>query len=267
MNVPDTSDPACAAENASAVQARIFATGNHMASIPDDDQINRLAQLLDQRALPFNGLNIESLDGYLSAMVLSPNDIVIEEWQPPVWGRLPPRWDNDVERAQVDALLQDQWHLASLRARFDGDELPAYLSPLIWLPEDPHAIDDDTSGAKALDIGRAWASGFFRGVQLRESAWDAWLDGSEWINDIFLLLDQLASGEILDLDLSGVPIPITYRQRLDIVASLPDMLRNLHHHRIDALTAREPLRRTPTPERNAPCPCGSGHKYKKCCGM
>jgi uncharacterized protein YecA (UPF0149 family) len=22
----------------------------------------------------------------------------------------------------------------------------------------------------------------------------------------------------------------------------------------------------PKPERNAPCPCGSGKKYKKCCG-
>lgn len=22
----------------------------------------------------------------------------------------------------------------------------------------------------------------------------------------------------------------------------------------------------PEPKRNAPCPCGSGHKFKKCCG-
>lgn len=238
-----------------------------MPSVPDDTQVERLAQLLDQRAVPFNGLNIEALDGYLSALALSPDDIAIEEWQPPVWGRLPPRWDDDIERAQVEALLQDQWHLASMRARFDGDELPAYLSPLIWLPEDPDAIDDGASSADALDIGRDWASGFFRGVQLCEAAWDAWLDGSEWINDVFLLLDQLASGGIIDPDLTGAPVPITYRQRLDIVAGLPDMLRDLHHHRINALTPRETMRRTPAPERNAPCPCGSGRKYKKCCGM
>jgi uncharacterized protein len=238
-----------------------------MPSIPDDAQVERLAQLLDQRAVPFNGLNIEALDGYLSSLVLSPDDIAIEEWQPAVWGRLPPRWDDEVERAQVDALLRDQWHLASLRARFDGDDLPAYLSPLIWLPEDPDAIDGVVSDGNALDIGRDWASGFFRGVQMREAAWDAWLDGNEWINDIFLLLDQLASGEILDPDLTGTAVPVTYRQRLDIVAGLPDMLRDLQHHRIQALTPHEPLRRMPTPERNAPCPCGSSRKYKKCCGM
>ncbi len=239
-----------------------------MPTIPDDAQVERLAQLLDQRAVPFDGLNIEALDGYLTAIVLSPDDIAAEEWQPPVWGRLPPRWDNDQERAQVETLLQGQCHLASLRVRFDGDELPAYLSPLLWLPEDPDAVDDDAIGADAPDIGRDWASGFFRGVQLREAAWDAWLDGNDWINDIFLLLDQLASGQILDLDLdlSGTALPITYRQRLDIVAGLTDMLGDLQRHRIHALTPREPLRRTPTPERNAPCPCGSGRKHKKCCG-
>ena len=60
--------------------------------------------------------------------------------------------------------------------------------------------------------------------------------------------------------------PISYRERLEIIASLPDMLADLHHHRIQALTPHEPIRREATPDRNAPCPCGSGKKYKKCCG-
>ena len=29
----------------------------------------------------------------------------------------------------------------------------------------------------------------------------------------------------------------------------------------------EPIKGGPAPARNAPCPCGSGKKYKKCCGM
>ncbi|MCA1713584.1 MAG: SEC-C domain-containing protein [Gammaproteobacteria bacterium] len=39
-----------------------------------------------------------------------------------------------------------------------------------------------------------------------------------------------------------------------------------HHHRIEALTPREPIRRVDTPDRSTPCPCGCGRKYKKCCG-
>ena len=35
---------------------------------------------------------------------------------------------------------------------------------------------------------------------------------------------------------------------------------------LDALTPRTPIKREATPDRNAPCPCGSGKKYKKCCG-
>ncbi len=231
-----------------------------MTALPDDDQLERLANLLEQRAVPFKGFNLETLDGYLSALVLSPDPVPAEEWQPPVWGT-PPRWD-DAERAEVDALLQAHWHMAAQRVRFDGDDLPAQLAPLLWMPEHPDAEDDD-----ALDVGSDWALGFFRGVQLREAAWDKWLDENEWVDAIFTLLDQLASGEIMGEDPAAPATPIGYRQRLDIIGSLPGMLADLQRHRIDALTPREPLRRVPAPERNASCPCGSGRKYKKCCGM
>ena len=37
----------------------------------DDDQIERLSDLLDRRAVPFKGFNLEALDGFLSALVVS----------------------------------------------------------------------------------------------------------------------------------------------------------------------------------------------------
>lgn len=231
-----------------------------MTPILDDDQIERLALLLEQRAVPFKGFNLEALDGYLSALVLSPEPVPAGEWQPPVWGT-PPRWD-DAERAEVDALLQAHWQMAAQRVRFEGDDLPTQLAPLLWLPEHPDSENDD-----ALDVGRDWAFGFFRGVELREAVWDKWMDDNRWVDTIFVLLDQLASGEILAEDPTAPSTPIGYRQRLDIIGSLPGMLADLQRHRIDVLTPREPLRRVPTPERNASCPCGSGRKYKKCCGM
>jgi uncharacterized protein len=240
-----------------------------MPRLPDDAQLERLGALLEQRAVPFKGFNLEALDGYLSALVLSPDAVPADEWQPPIWGR-PPRWSDEAERAAVDALLQDQWQLALQRACFEGDDLPEDLAPLLWLPEDPDAVEGDGDD-DALDVGRDWAFGFFRGVELREAAWERWLDEHDWIDEIFQLLDQLASGEVLDGhgladDGTAMATPLDYRQRLDIIASLPGMLADLQRHRIDALTPREPLRRTAAPERNAPCPCGSGRKFKKCCG-
>ncbi len=228
----------------------------------DDDQIERLANLLDQRAVPFKGFNLEALDGYLSALVVGPDTIPMAEWQPPVWGS-PPRWADDAEREQVEALLQGHYNMASARVRHGDDDLPDHLAPLLWLPEDPEKEEEQED---ELDVGRDWTLGFFSGVQLREDAWDKWLDDNDWIEEIFSLFDQLASGEVLAEDPTAPATPISYRERLEIIASLPSMLADLHHHRIEALTPREPLKRIDTPERNEPCPCGSGKKYKMCCG-
>ncbi len=227
----------------------------------DDAELERLSDLLDTRAVPFKGFNLEALDGFLSALAVGPETVPAEEWQPVVWGGKPPRWENAEEAADVESLLAQHWRLVELRVRHAGDELPDRLAPLLWLPEDPTAHEDD-----ALDVGRDWAYGFFRGVELRETAWDAWLDEHVWIDEIFGLLDRLASGEVIGDDPTAEPEPLVYAERLGIVLELPSILADLHRYRIDALTPRTQLRREATPERNDPCPCGSGKKYKKCHG-
>jgi preprotein translocase subunit SecA len=35
----------------------------------------------------------------------------------------------------------------------------------------------------------------------------------------------------------------------------------------DETLRKEPVRKDKKPGRNDPCPCGSGKKYKKCCGI
>jgi uncharacterized protein len=142
-----------------------------------------------------------------------------------------------------------------------GEDPPEHLAPLLWLPEDPLGEHPDE-----LDVGRDWALGFYRGVDLRAEAWDQWLEKEEWIDEIFALLERLATGEVSGEDEAAPATPRSYRERLEITASLPAMLADLHEYRIEQLTPREPARRAATPDRNAPCPCGSGKKYKKCHG-
>ena len=69
----------------------------------DDARLDRLSELLDSRAVPFKGFNLEALDGFLSALAVSPDTVPVEEWQPVVWGGKPPRWDAG-EEAEVLAL-------------------------------------------------------------------------------------------------------------------------------------------------------------------
>ena len=225
----------------------------------DDARLDRLSDLLDTRAVPFKGFNLEALDGYLSALAVSPETVPAEEWRPAVWGGKAPRWEAG-EEAEVDALLMAHWRMIEHRVRH-GADVPDHLAPLLWLPEDPADHADD-----ALDVGRDWAYGFFRGVELREAAWDAWLDEHDWIDEIFTFLDRLASGEILGEDPEAEATPLGYEERLGIIIELPAMLADLYLHRIDALTPRTQLKREAKPDRNDPCPCGSGKKYKKCHG-
>ena len=200
--------------------------------------------------------------GFLSALVVGPDPVALpSEWTPLVWGGKPPRWDSEAEAAEVQALLMGHWNMVAARVRHGDDDLPDHLAPLLWLPEEAEAEHPDE-----LDVGRDWALGFFTGVELREAQWDQWLDENEWIEEIFGLFDQIASGEIIGEDPTAEPTPISYRERLEIIASLPGMLADLHHHRIDALTPREPIRKDAAPGRNDPCPCGSGKKYKACHG-
>ncbi len=234
-----------------------------MPAILSDDRIDHLADLLERRAVPFGGLGLEALDGFFSALAVGPEPIPDAEWQAVVWGGATPRWNDANEADEVALLLAQARELARQRACHDGDgdTLPERLMPLLWLPEEPDAPQPD-----ALDAGSQWAEGFLRAVDLREAAWDAWLDTDDWIAAILGLVDQLASGEVLDLDDPTAPaVPLAWRERIDTIAALPGMLADLQHHRIAMLTPRVPLRRTDVPERNAACSCGSGRKYKKCC--
>lgn len=233
----------------------------------DDQQIQRLSDLLDRRAVPFKGFNLEALDGFLSAIAVSPSPIPQSEWEPLIWGGKPPRWDSPEEAAQVQQLLLGHWNMCAARVRLDGDSLPEHLAPLMWLPEDPELTGEQALREDELDVGGDWALGFFTAAELREAEWDQWLDDNDWIEDIFDHLDRLASGESIDPEDPTAPgTPVSYRERLEIISAVPSMLADLNHHRVEALTPRTPVRRDDTPGRNDPCTCGSGKKYKKCCG-
>lgn len=268
----------------------------------DEDRLQRLSDLLDRRAVPFGGFNLEALDGYLSALMVGPEDIPPSEWQVGIFGDKPPRWENAEEAADVESLLMGHWNLVAARVR-QSEPKAEYLYPLIWMPETEEAEDPES-----LQIGHDWALGFLRGLELRKAAWDIWIESEEWILDAYIDLVSLVTGKALaeiaeggetastvddshsSADLARLDgdartehrdasahddsedgageagPPLSYDERMEIVADLPWLLIDLHVHRIEMMTPREPIRREPAPGRNDPCPCGSGKKYKKCHG-
>lgn len=68
------------------------------------------------------------------------------------------------------------------------------------------------------------------------------------------------------------PEPISREQREEVIAHMAAGLVGAYRYfrsqgeAYASLPAPEPQRGTPKVGRNDPCPCGSGKKYKKCCG-
>jgi uncharacterized protein len=69
------------------------------------------------------------------------------------------------------------------------------------------------------------------------------------------------------LDAEMRPEPISPEKREEIIvhmaAGLVGAYRYFKAHRTASVVTREPVGKV---GRNEPCPCGSGKKYKKCCG-
>jgi uncharacterized protein len=227
----------------------------------NDPRIDALDRLLEQRAVPHGGYGLEQLDGYLTAVALSPGVVEPDEWRVAIWGKTPPRWENAADEAEATTLLMLAWETAQRRVRTAGDDYTNEHALYWWLPDDPGADHGDD-----VDIGAAWAGGFLDGMALRDAQWDEWIAADDWIGEVEDYVEALAVGSYPPETEGGAPVPLPYSERLEIHAALPDMLHDLHCHRIESLTPREPVRRTATPERNDPCPCGSGRKYNKCCG-
>ncbi len=198
---------------------------NQYASLTDA-QIDILAELMETKAIPNMGMNLEALDGFLTAVVLSPEPIPFEEWEPVVWGDGDPNLTAS-ERSQGQELLQIHHQSVTQRVELDSDEIPEELTPLMWLPQE---VDFENAQIDELEVGADWARGFFTGVGLRESRWDEWLDEEDFLEEILTYLDQLESGEIMNPEDPTAPgEPVAFKERMEIIAALPTMMKDIAH--------------------------------------
>ncbi|MBS0576290.1 MAG: UPF0149 family protein [Proteobacteria bacterium] len=215
-----------------------------------------LHALLQLRAVPFGGLSLEGLDGFLTALAVGPELVLPSEWMTGIWGSAEPRWESQAEAVRVYGLLTDLWNDVLRRAALDPSErIDADDAPLF-------------NASNGQPLAADWAEGFLDGMEFAPEGWDDWADAQVWIDDALLDIEALTwpvvpEGFVPD---DGGPA-IEESGRNEILADLPRIINALHRHRLVEETARTPIRRdTPKIGRNDPCPCGSGRKYKRCCG-
>jgi len=113
-----------------------------------------------------------------------------------------------------------------------------------------------------------WIEGFEKAVALRPAAWktllDADVDTAAAMSGMLMLAD-IARGEkeVKDRDMLQTAAPDTIA---DWVVTLNEW-RLANHPTMQGIDPKAAASQRKKVGRNEPCPCGSGKKYKKCCGL
>ena len=133
----------------------------------------------------------------------------------------------------------------------------------------PLLLEDESGVARGND----WANGFTRAMQMRREDWSELFNDEEHAGALVPIL-ALAHEHHPDPEMRPYKEPMSAERREQLIAGMaaavPAIYRYFASHR--RLAAREERERTTHRRserkvgRNEPCPCGSGQKFKKCCG-
>ena len=230
------------------------------AQLPDH-QLLRLEELLDDPALP-EAMRLDESQGYLCAALSGPQPIPESQWLEDVLGG-PEETAGEVGR-EAAALLR-------LLARGLETEL-ASGKPLLLLLY-PESDDDDP----ASDFV-PWCEGYLHGVDAAADDWFDFLgadDDQEDSDEIAYLDERLFPLYVLTGDAeaaareAGEEWPAgeeLEELRNECEENLPQAVSDIYRFWLAQRGTGTIRRQTPKVGRNDPCPCGSGRKYKRCCG-
>src|SRR6266446_857448 len=222
-----------------------------------DVGLEALDAFLSSDRSPPDSMMLSDLDGFLTAIAVGPELVLPSEWLPLVWGGKAPEFADEGEAKAVLGAIMARYN-EILRQIADDT-----FDPIFWTARDGTLIATD------------WAEGFLQAIMLRMDAWDRLLkskrDGQLLIPILALCGDE--SGE----SLLGLPPEDEDRIMQEAVEFVPACViaiaaywRRRGPKQISMPLAlgppAVPYRSSSHVGRNDPCPCGSGKKFKKCCG-
>jgi uncharacterized protein len=231
----------------------------------------KLTALFDRAADPEETLTLDALHGFLYGLAIIPQPIMPSEWLPIVFGK---------QMLKIDSAAETQELLAPLFAVYNRI-MTEHKRGEFDFPFDMEKLKKN----ELAQIGE-WANGLYCAMYLRPSLWGMDRDEDEELTE-----DEeevLASCGIIMGIAMPEELPNMYEseeemneeeeaERLALLfALLPSAVRNIQKYAETGKLDDMPIDddwilhdqpyRNETIGRNAPCPCGSGKKYRKCCG-
>jgi uncharacterized protein len=222
-----------------------------------DDLANRLTAIQNP-----GSLSLEGVDGLFCALIASPDLVSPSEYLPVILGGDPGDSQTFADLADANAtvsLLMRYWNLVI--ADFERESIHF-----------PYVEEPGVDGI----LGRVWARGFMRGTRMAPEGWVASFTDED---EGQLITIPLVAGEV---DPGWPSEPLTPEQRDELLQSMivgaarayqefADLRREFAQEfsedfEEDEFNPETYVRAEAKVGRNEPCPCGSGKKYKKCCG-
>ena len=212
--------------------------------------------LMSDRSPP-NSMMLSDLDGFLTGVAVGPELVLPSGWLPLIWGDEAPEFaDQDEAKAVLGAIMGRYNEIL----REIADDV---VEPIFWAGRDGTLIAAD------------WAEGFLQAIMLRADAWKRLFKSKR---DGQLLYPILAlCGDENGESLLGLPPEQEDRSMEEVTEFIPECVtaiaaywRGKGPKQISMPLAADPQpqpdRAPTTVGRNDPCPCGSGKKFKRCCG-
>jgi len=208
---------------------------------------------LTSPAAPKGAMSPMELDGYLTGIVVSPDLLLPSRWLDRIWGENEPTFDGLDQMQTAIAAVMDHYNaiIAALDAGFKqieakktADYRPLYLAP---------------SGKPNHDVVRTWVRGFGKAMALAPERWSS-IAEDERLQP--LLTPFIGFLDVADPDFEPAD---NIAELLDEAATTIPRATIILRKIAQFSTAPAAGRRSKI-GRNDPCPCGSGLKYKRCCG-
>lgn len=230
-----------------------------------EDDLEALEAVLD--ALPQDGLpmGLSELNGFLTGVILNPDQIMTSQWIPVIWGDNPRQAFASLENAETTInLIMDHYNTIA-KMLSDG---PQYEAVLAYDVNDP----DET-------LWEPWVEGFMKSIALSPGAWEILTpDNDEEAHaslEFILTLNEVAENtsvfpdhQVDEIDERApdlIPICVAelnqFSKELRMMSApmAEDVSMESYTNNVVPFVGRKQ-------GRNDLCKCGSGRKYKHCCG-
>ncbi len=231
-----------------------------------------LADFLDDPARPEGTLRFHELQGFLFAIACSPDTIAPSDWLPMIGNEEDLIFTDNEEAQEILGLLMAVYNEVNEAVLERSDALPPGCAFADDIAEN---IGDDVPISQ-------WSRGFTQGHDWLTEVWEDYLfdEVDEEFGATLMVLSFFGSRRLAE----AYHAEMAPGRRKKGGTSFEDFARTMRNSFPDALAYYANLGRTifevvskrdagdnePARSikigRNEPCPCGSGKKYKKCCG-